>query len=215
MRAVFQTQPEVGHVYLGSKRHVLDSIFNDRNEPFWRSAKRWRSARSRPAEFRPFVAARFDDTDKGIIDRALDRLLEATGGHPYGTQELAYFVWELVPTGHSALEPRRGGAREGPSLRAQPLHALWDDATRARAPAPARALARSRAGLLRRVPARATTCARADVQRALGALVHEEVVGRNEQGDYPIVEPFLAEWVQPRPVRVAGPPGAEGAAGYG
>ena len=40
MRAVFQTQPEVAHVYLGSKRHVLESIFNDKNEPFWRSAKR-------------------------------------------------------------------------------------------------------------------------------------------------------------------------------
>src|SRR5581483_10185880 len=40
MRSVFQTQPDVAHVYLGSKRHVLDRIFNDRNEPFWRSAKR-------------------------------------------------------------------------------------------------------------------------------------------------------------------------------
>ena len=30
----------VGHVYLGSKRHVLERIFEDENEPFWRSAKR-------------------------------------------------------------------------------------------------------------------------------------------------------------------------------
>ncbi|MGH2886909.1 MAG: AAA family ATPase, partial [Solirubrobacteraceae bacterium] len=30
MRAVFQTQPEVGHVYLGSKRHILERIFNDK-----------------------------------------------------------------------------------------------------------------------------------------------------------------------------------------
>ncbi|MBW3593832.1 MAG: AAA family ATPase, partial [Actinobacteria bacterium] len=40
MRAVFQAQPEVAHVYLGSKRHVLERIFSDRNEAFWRSAKR-------------------------------------------------------------------------------------------------------------------------------------------------------------------------------
>ena len=39
MRPVFQRQPEVGHVYLGSKRHILERIFNDQNEPFWRSAK--------------------------------------------------------------------------------------------------------------------------------------------------------------------------------
>ena len=39
MRAVFQAQPEVAHVYLGSKRHVLEQIFSDRNEQFWRSAQ--------------------------------------------------------------------------------------------------------------------------------------------------------------------------------
>ena len=29
MRAVFQEQPEVAHVYLGSKRHILERIFDD------------------------------------------------------------------------------------------------------------------------------------------------------------------------------------------
>jgi hypothetical protein len=37
LRAVFQAQPEVGHVYLGSRRHLVDAIFNDENESFWRS----------------------------------------------------------------------------------------------------------------------------------------------------------------------------------
>src|SRR5438067_207359 len=39
MRSAFQEQPEVAHVYLGSKRHMMERIFNDANEPFWRSAK--------------------------------------------------------------------------------------------------------------------------------------------------------------------------------
>src|SRR5207248_1495753 len=37
LRSVFQAQPEVSHVYLGSRRHILDRIFNDENQPFWRS----------------------------------------------------------------------------------------------------------------------------------------------------------------------------------
>ena len=28
------------HVYLGSKRHMMERIFSDENEPLWRSAKR-------------------------------------------------------------------------------------------------------------------------------------------------------------------------------
>ncbi|MGL6278270.1 MAG: AAA family ATPase, partial [Gaiella sp.] len=39
MRSVFQTQPEVAHLYLGSRRHVMLDLFDDRNEPFWRSAR--------------------------------------------------------------------------------------------------------------------------------------------------------------------------------
>src|SRR5919106_758633 len=32
LRSVFQQQPEVAHVYLGSRRHVMEQIFNDENE---------------------------------------------------------------------------------------------------------------------------------------------------------------------------------------
>ena len=69
MRAVFQTQPEVAHVYLGSKRHVLETIFNDRNEPFWRSAKRVEIGLIPPAKFGGFIERRFEATDRGIRRR--------------------------------------------------------------------------------------------------------------------------------------------------
>ena len=122
MRAVFQTQPEVGHVYLGSKRHLLDRIFDDENEPFWRSAKRIEIGLIDPATFGRFVRKRFEATDRGIRDEALNRLLEATLGHPYGTQELAYFVWELVPEGRFAHLRGRGECpRASSPLRVQPL----------------------------------------------------------------------------------------------
>ena len=57
MRAVFQQQPEVGHVYLGSKRHMMRRIFSDENEPFWRSAKQMELGRDRAGEVRPLHQA--------------------------------------------------------------------------------------------------------------------------------------------------------------
>ena len=60
MRAVFQTQPEVAHIYLGSKRHVLETIFNDKNEPFWRSAKRVEIGVIHTDKFRSYIERRFD-----------------------------------------------------------------------------------------------------------------------------------------------------------
>src|SRR5436190_9581448 len=66
LRSVFQEQPEVAHVYLGSKRHLMERIFNDANEPFWRSAKRMELGVIAPDEFRPFIVAGFTDHRRKI-----------------------------------------------------------------------------------------------------------------------------------------------------
>jgi hypothetical protein len=60
MRAVFQAQPEVSHVYLGSKRHILERIFSDRNEPFWRSAKQLELGVIPLTVFSDFLLYRFE-----------------------------------------------------------------------------------------------------------------------------------------------------------
>jgi AAA+ ATPase superfamily predicted ATPase len=198
LRAVFQAQPEVAHVYLGSKRHVLERIFSDRNEPFWRSAKRMEIDVIAKDKFGRFIRDRFDRTDKGIRDEALDRLLETTGGHPYATQELAYELWELVPTGHFAYESDLQAALEK-VLRSEHNHfeQLWDAAPSAqrrlmvalaREPTPSPYATDYLAA--HDLPAPAT------IQTALASLTRKEIAGRAEDGTYTIVEPFFAEWIK-------------------
>ncbi|HEU4448980.1 MAG TPA: ATP-binding protein [Gaiellaceae bacterium] len=198
MRAVFQSQPQVGHVYLGSKRHVLERIFEDANEPFWRSAKRLEIGPIEPAAFAAFLRERFDETEKGIDDEALARVLEATGGHPYGTQELAYFLWELVPRGHFARLADVEHAVEQ-ALRSEHNHFanLWDDAPHAQrllmlalADEPTGSIYAAGYAERHDLPAKAT------LQRAIGALVTKEIVGRGREGDYRIIEPFFADWLR-------------------
>src|SRR5207244_3834528 len=75
LRAVFQQQPEVAHVYLGSKRHLMRQIFNDEHEPFWRSAKQMELGPIEPERFAPFVRERLAATDRGIDEATLERLL--------------------------------------------------------------------------------------------------------------------------------------------
>lgn len=197
MRAVFQEQPEVGHVYLGSKRHVLERIFEDENEPFWRSAKRLEVGTIDPAAFARFLRQRFEETEKGVDDDALNRLLEATGGHPYGTQELAYFLWELVPTGHFARLADVEAAL-AQVLRSEHNHfaKLWDDAPYAQrllmlalAEEPTRSLYAADYAERRDLPPKPA------LQRAIGALLTKEIVGRDPAGGYRIIEPFFADWL--------------------
>jgi hypothetical protein len=196
MRAVFQTQPEVAHIYLGSKRHLVERIFNDRNEPFWRSAKRMEIGLIAPDEFAAYIRRRFDDTDKGIRDDALERLLAVTAGHPYATQELAYFVWERARTGGFATLADVEWAL-AQVLRSEHNHfsKIWDDATHNERMLLI-ALAREPAGAYGvEYRARHDLPSASHVQRALGELTKEDIVGRDATGAQRIVEPFFAEWI--------------------
>ena len=114
MRAVFQEQPEVAHVYLGSKRHMMRRLFSDENEPFWRSAKPVELGVIAPEPFAALhrralpapAAARSSPTPS-------TRVLRTTGGHPYATQELCYFLWQLTRGGRGRRPrpPRRPRSR--------------------------------------------------------------------------------------------------------
>ena len=102
MRSILQRQPEAAHVYLGSKRTMMEKMFNDANELFWRSAKKVELGMIAPEHFAPFIKERFEATDRGVDADVVAGILSITHGHPYGTQELCYFLWEEVPEGWAA-----------------------------------------------------------------------------------------------------------------
>jgi uncharacterized protein len=189
MRSVFQEQGDVAHVYLGSKRHMIERIFNDENEPFWRSAKQMELGVIAPEPFVTFALERFEATRRKLDEQTAARAVTLTGGHPYATQELLYFLWEEEGSFDRALDA---------VLRSENAHfgLLWERASAAQrlvlealaADQPGRPLStdyQRRHGL----PSVAT------VQTALRALARDGVVARIGRGEYAIAEPFLAEWI--------------------
>src|SRR3954469_10152890 len=130
LRSVFQEQPEVSHIYLGSKRHLMERIFNDANEPFWRSAKRVELGPIQPAQFKPFIVEGFEAHGRRIQDAVADRVLDITGGHPYATQELCYFLWAETAARRTASDQQLDDA-VSKLLRSEHSHLsdLWDRCT--------------------------------------------------------------------------------------
>lgn len=99
MRAVFQFQADVAHVYLGSKQHLLHRVFTDVNAPLYNGAKVFPGDSIPTDMFGTFIHDRFADCDTHIDQAAVTHLLNITGGHPHDTQKLAYFTWNLAQTG--------------------------------------------------------------------------------------------------------------------
>ena len=197
LRAVFQQQPEIAHVYLGSRRHVMERIFNDENEPFWRSAKPVELGRIAPAAFAGFIEDRFAATGKAIEPDTAAELTQLTGGHPYATQELCYYLWEESPPQRSA-GPDELRAALAAVLRSEHAHftLLWDRASGIQKLLLA-ALAAEQPGRPFTVDYRRrhNLPSASSLQRAARALVDREIVATRD-GAYEIAEPFLAEWIR-------------------
>jgi|SRR5579862_911756 len=196
LRTTFQHQPEIAHVYLGSKRTMMERLFNDAHEPFWRSAKQVELGLIDPDLFRPFIGERFERTNRTVDEGVVDDVLAVTEGHPYATQELCYFLWEEVPERWTADRESFERALAG-VLRSESAHftRIWSQA-----------VPNHRLILLALAfdpPARITDGYRrrhslphdATVRKALRSMGDGELVVRDERG-YRIAEPFLAEWIR-------------------
>jgi AAA+ ATPase superfamily predicted ATPase len=196
MRAVFQHQPDVAHLYAGSRRDMMRRLFSDAHEPFYRSAKTMEIGPIAVPLFAEFVKAQFDRTDRGVSDEAVDGLLAVTGGHPYATQELAYALWEDVPEGFTGSAGDLADALRA-VLRAESARftLIWETSTR-----PQKLLLQA----LAREPGRPFSNPyrlrhdlppSSGVQRALRPLLDAELVRKEEDGHYDLAEPFLREWI--------------------
>jgi uncharacterized protein len=196
LRAVFQRQPDVAHIYLGSKRHMMERIFNDANEPFWRSAKHLELGVIEPKLFRGFIQRQFKKTARQIDAECLDRVLEITRGHPYATQELCYSLWQQTPEGETATVERLEAALTR-VLASEHAHftLIWDQAAsnqrlvlQALAKEPGHPLTND-------YRSRHTLPATSTVQKVVKALEKADLIDR-QGGQVWIAEPFLDEWIR-------------------
>lgn len=197
MRSVFQTQPDVSHVYLGSKRTLMHRLFNDANEPFWRSARQMELGPIPAPAFAAWIRDRFAVTGRAVSDEALGRVLAITGGHPYATQELCYWLWD--ETGEEEATSLTVDAALDRVLRTESAHftRIWDTIAltqrlvlQAVAQDPPEQITSTAYRALHGLPAASS------VQKAAAALVNGELLRRDGPGRYVIAEPFLAEWVR-------------------
>lgn len=195
MRSVFQEQPEVAHLYLGSRRHMMERIFNDENEPFWRSAKQIELGPIPREPFAAYISRQFARGEREVSADTIAAVLDVTHGHPYATQELCYFLWQDTPSGTRASREQVSGAIAA-VLNSEHAHfsLVWENASahqrlllRALAAEPGRPLS----GDYRR---RHALPGASSVQRALGRLERGELVTRRA-GEAWIAEPFLAQWL--------------------
>jgi uncharacterized protein len=200
MRAIFQFQPDVAHIYLGSRQHLLRQVFTEANSALYNSARVFPLGPIERDAFSRFIAERFASTSLVISQNAIERILDITGGHPHDTQKLAYFTWAAAE-GHelpASLETVDGAVATAISADTARYTELWDSLTINQRRL-LEAIGRSGPGQevlseefrrLHRLGAYATA------ERALNSLVDRGVAEREGRSRVILPDVFLRMWLR-------------------
>jgi uncharacterized protein len=197
VRAAFQQQPEVAHVYLGSKRHMMEPLFMERAAPLYRSAKPMLLGPIPPQMFIGFMRERFATGGVEIADEQLEWILSLSGGLPYETQELCSYVWTEAKLAAVAVDDDLIARALTTLVDAESARyaAIWD-----RLPGKQRALLLALAREAGRVYSegyrrRHKLGSASTVQRALAGLEKLDLVDSNERGGQALADLFMRMWL--------------------
>ncbi len=97
MRTRIQQQ-RASYFFIGSRRRVLLGIFNERQRPFFQSAINYPLKTLPPQELVEFIKGQFTRNKRRCSAELAHKLASLVGYHPYYSQKLAFFVYELSGT---------------------------------------------------------------------------------------------------------------------
>ena len=94
MRTYIQ-QYQASHFFVGSRRRLLQNMFNDEQRPFFRSALNFILKGLRDEELIPFLMNLFVISGKELPEKTAKYLAELVKCHPHYTIKLSYHVFEI------------------------------------------------------------------------------------------------------------------------
>lgn len=95
LRAKIQHHDKTTYCFMGSKRHLLDELFLDKNKPLYRIAKAVPLGKIPAQKFKSFIHSRFKSVDMVIEENLIEQILEITACHPYYTQQLCHEIFNI------------------------------------------------------------------------------------------------------------------------
>lgn len=93
MRQYIQ-QHKAAYIFIGSRRRILLSMFNQSQRPFYQSAINYELEPLPKKDFAQFIAAQFIEQGKTCSINAATQLVTTVDCFPYYAQKLAYFIFQ-------------------------------------------------------------------------------------------------------------------------
>jgi hypothetical protein len=101
LRGAIQMQPQVTYFYLGSVRNLMDALFNDPRQPFFKSAASVSVGPIERATFSAYLRGKFLMGRRQVGDEALTKIFEVANDTTGDVQQLCAAIWNCTDTRQS------------------------------------------------------------------------------------------------------------------
>lgn len=93
LRSIWQLQSQVSYCLYGSKKHMMEKMFQKRNYPFYRFGDIVYLKKISEENWIDYICKRFEVTGKSITKDLARRICVTTSCYSSYVQQLAWFVW--------------------------------------------------------------------------------------------------------------------------
>jgi len=199
MRTHFQMHENVSYIFMGSKRHLMQELFRNKNRPFYRFGKHFPLEKIPEDEFAKFIQTRFEETGFQIDLEAVREILQTTDDHPYYTQLLCHILWDRNQQEKIITKESITAALQEVFMReAHAFQGLWDMLT-LKARQLLVALAKEEGPQVQLFSSdflrKHNLGSASSVQRAITRLLEEEVLEKTD-GGYQFTDVFFRRWLR-------------------
>jgi uncharacterized protein len=205
MRTHFQSHRGVSYAFLGSEQGILEELFSAKGHAFYRFAVPLDLADAGghrfgidPDDWLEYLRAKFAAKKITVDDASVDRLLDATGGHPQDTMQVCAALYYLMrDTGSRAVSGDLLDVAYEQAMREleRPFALHWAElGSHKYLQQVAKRIAHR--AVLYAADADGGPVPRPEVLRALAALQGRGLVVRLGRGRYDFVEPMFGEYVR-------------------
>jgi len=94
MRSAIQAHKNTTYVFMGSKRHLIEKLFEDSNRPFYKSGRLFPLQKISRDNFALFVKEKFLKSSINLTKKIIDQILDISECHPFYTQMLCSVIWD-------------------------------------------------------------------------------------------------------------------------
>jgi hypothetical protein len=202
LRAKIQHHDKVSYCFMGSKRHLMDELFQDKNKPLYKIAKAIPLGKIPSERFKVFIHSRFKSVDMHIKSGLIDEILNVTACHPYYTQQLCHEIFNVSfsKKGPSVIDQEDITSAKDKCIQAQSYAyaTIWDSLAAKQKSLVVALCKEPRANIYSQDFLSSHSLGTpASIQTAVNALEKKGVLDR-ENGFYFVSDVFFIDWLRQR-----------------